>query len=205
MPPTQQAPVSASSILVLGDSLTEGFGVAKEKAFPAVLERLLKSSEKIESQVGASKGNAKEWRVINAGVSGATSASGLSRLRWHLRGEKPRILVLALGANDGLRGFSVAETEKNLDATIELARKNQLRVLLVGMQMPPNYGKSYRKEYQAVFERVAKRHKVNFLPFLLEGVAGDPKLNLKDGIHPNEVGHEKMADTVFKSLQRMLK
>jgi acyl-CoA thioesterase-1 len=180
----------AKKMILLGDSLTEGYGVAKEAAFPALLEKKIKA---------AGLG----WTVINAGISGSTSASGPSRIKWQLK-SKPDLVVLALGANDGLRGLDVKSMEKNLSETIELTQKENVRVILAGMQMPPNYGEKYTKDFAAVFPRVAKKYKIKEIPFLLEGVAADPKLNLPDGIHPNEKGHEVLAEAMFKALKDVL-
>lgn len=185
---------SASSaetvILCLGDSLTEGYGIAAEEAWPAVLETRLRE-----------QGQA--VRLVNAGVSGSTSASAVSRLRWHLK-SRPRIVILALGANDGLRGVSPAETQKNLSETIALARENGAKVLLAGMKMPPNYGLRYPRQFEAIFPALARQHQVPRVPFLLAGVAGDPAMNLADGIHPNPAGHRRMAETILPHLLPLL-
>lgn len=179
-------------ILALGDSLTEGYGIAPEDAYPEVLERLLK------------QGGQASIEVINAGISGSTSASAVGRLKWHLRA-KPDLVILALGANDGLRGLNLDETRKNLAATIELAKKNGIQVLLAGMQIPPNYGKEYTRKFEAMFPSLAAEYRVPLIPFLLQGVGGEPKLNLEDGIHPNEKGHQRLARNVLQSLTPLLK
>jgi acyl-CoA thioesterase-1 len=183
-------PVGAKTVVFLGDSLTEGHQLSKEEAYPALVEKELKKDYP-------------DLKVINGGVSGATSASGPKRLDWYLK-VKPDILVLALGANDGLRGLKMSETEKNLSAVIEKAQKNGIEVAFVGMKMPTNYGEAYRKEFEGVFLKVAKRYKLKTLPFLLEGVASKPELNLPDGIHPNPKGHEIMAKTMIKFLRPLL-
>ena len=177
-------------IVCLGDSLTEGYGIAPERAYPTLVERMLRD-----------RGYAA--RVVNAGISGSTSASAVSRLRWQLR-SRPEIVVIALGGNDGLRGVDVAATRANLSAAIELAQKSGARVLLAGMKLPPNYGPEYTAAFEAIFPALAKEHGVTLLPFLLEGVAADPALNLPDGIHPNERGAEIVARNVFASLLPML-
>ena len=185
-------PASAGTrILALGDSLTEGYGIAAEEAYPAKLAHLLR-------QAGL-----KEVEVLNAGISGSTSASAVSRLKWHLR-TKPYLLILALGANDGLRGKKVAELRKNLSDTIELAQKNGVRVILAGMQVPENMGRAYAREFAALFPELAAKYRLKLIPFLLEGVAGDPARNLPDKIHPNEKGHSIIADTVFRTLRPLL-
>lgn len=175
-------------IVALGDSLTEGYGLTKEDAYPALLqERLQRTYPGV--------------RIINAGVSGSTSASAESRLKWQLK-NKPNLLFLALGANDGLRGLSVDAMKKNLEKTIELAKTNKIHVILAGMKIPMNYGNDYRTKYEAVFGDLAKRHKVDYVPFLLDGVATNKDLNLPDGIHPNSAGYKIIADKllpVFKT------
>jgi acyl-CoA thioesterase-1 len=177
-------------IVCLGDSLTEGYGLAPERAFPSLVERMLRE-----------RGHS--VRVTNAGISGSTSASAVSRLRWQLR-SRPEIVVIALGGNDGLRGVDVAATRANLSAAIELAKESGARVLLAGMKLPPNYGREYTAAFEAMFPALAKQHGVALLPFLLEGVAADPALNLPDGIHPNERGAEIVARNVLTALLPML-
>ena len=177
-------------LIVLGDSLTEGYGVSKESAFPALLEVLIQKS-------------GKNWVVINAGISGSTTASGPSRLQWQLK-NKPDMMILALGANDGLRGLPLKETEKNLAKTIELAQKDNVKVIIAGMLLPPNYGEVYRKQFSEMYETLAKKYKTPKIKFLLEGVAGNSKLNQADGVHPNEKGHEVVAEVVFKSIKDQL-
>ena len=179
-----------TTILMLGDSLTEGTGIKKNQAYPYLVEQKLKAK-------GFSS-----IKVTNAGVSGSTSASALSRLKWHLR-STPDILLLALGANDGLRGLSTVQMKRNLAKTIELALGKGLRVVLAGMKMPPNYGAEYTREFEKVFYQLAKEYDIVFIPFLLEGVAGDPKLNSPDGLHPNERGHQIIAELVYKALLKL--
>ncbi|MFH1731789.1 MAG: GDSL-type esterase/lipase family protein, partial [Planctomycetota bacterium] len=133
------------------------------------------------------------------------SASGLSRLRWHLRETpRPAILVLALGPNDGLRGLSLDAMKKNLKAVIRLAVQSKMKVLLAGMKIPPNYGKDYTARFEAVFAELSREERVPLIPFLLDGVAADPKLNLPDGIHPNEEGYKIVGTTVLKHLLPLL-
>lgn len=183
-------PAFGKTILFLGDSLTEGYQLTKEEAYPALIETELKKKDP-------------SIKVINGGVSGATSASGLKRMDWYLKA-KPDLMLLALGANDGLRGLSVAQTEKNLSDVVEKAHERGITVIIAGMKMPTNMGEKYRKEFEGVFERVAKKYKLKLIPFLLEGVGGNPKLNLPDGIHPNPEGHKIMAKTVLKTLEPLL-
>ncbi len=174
------------TILVLGDSLTEGYRLGKEEAYAAVMERELKKPHP-------------DIKVINGGVSGSTSASAPKRLDWYLKA-KPDIMILALGANDGLRGIKVEETKKNLENVIVKAKDQGIKVIMAGMRMPPNYGKEYRESFDKIFPDLAKKHSLKLIPFLLQDVAGKPKLNLPDGIHPNPEGHKIMAKTVMKSL-----
>ena len=182
--------VEAKTVLFLGDSLTEGYQLDKEDAFPAVIESNLKKTHP-------------DLKVINGGVSGATSASGLKRLGWYVKA-KPDIIVLALGANDGLRGLKLAETEKNLSQVIEKAQSENIQIVLVGMKMPTNYGNPYRQDFEKLYPNLSKKYKLPLVPFLLEGVGGDPKLNIADGIHPNPEGHKVMAKTVQKVLEPLL-
>ncbi|OGH01656.1 MAG: hypothetical protein A2600_11865 [Candidatus Lambdaproteobacteria bacterium RIFOXYD1_FULL_56_27] len=171
-----------TKVLLLGDSLTAGFGVDPAQAYPVLVEAALK---------------AKGYSVVftNASVSGSTTASALGRLRWYLK-TKPDLLYLALGANDGLRGQSVEGMKENLAATIRLAQAQGIKVLLVGMKMPPNYGAAYTKAFGQVYPELAKEYQLPLLPFVLDGVAGKPELNQADGIHPNGQGHRQVAELV---------
>lgn len=183
-------PANTKKIIMLGDSLTEGLGVAKSSAYPALIEQKIKNDQK-------------NWVVVNAGISGSTSASGPSRMKWQLK-SKPNMVFLALGANDGLRGFKVSEIEKNLSESIEMAQKEKVTVVLGGMMMPPNYGDQYAKDFAALYPRLAKKYNLTLVPFILKGVAGDPALNLADGVHPNEKGYIIVADTIYSVLKGLL-
>jgi len=177
-------------IVALGDSLTAGLGVAVEEAYPALLQARL-----------AREGL--HYRVVNAGVSGDTTAGALRRLDWVLRA-RPTIVIVALGANDGLRGLPVGTMRDNLVAIITKLRASGARVMLAGMRLPPNYGADYTREFAAAFDAVARRTSVPLLPFLLEGVAGRAALNLPDGIHPNAAGQRQVAETVWRALRPLL-
>ncbi len=178
-------------IVALGDSLTAGLGVTPDQAWPALLgQRLAREGW--------------NYRVVNAGVSGDTTAGGLSRLPWVLRAE-PDLVVVALGANDGLRGQSVAAMRSNLAAIVERVRARGARVLLVGMRMPPNYGERYTREFAAAFADVARRASTAFVPFLLDGVAAVPALNQADGIHPNAEGHRIIAEKLWSHVMPLLR
>ena len=177
-------------VLALGDSLTAGYGLAQPDSFPSQLERILKKE-------GVAV------KIINAGVSGDTSAGGLARLEWSLVA-KPHAVVLALGANDGLRGLNPKTTFENLDAIVSSLRKKGIAVLLVGMKAPPNLGKSYGTEYDAIFPTIAKSHQIELYPFFLKGVVTNQEFNQKDGIHPNEAGVGVIARNILPYIQRMI-
>lgn len=177
----------AQTILFLGDSLTEGYRLSKEESYPSLVEEKLKLKHP-------------KVKVINGGVSGATTASGLKRLDWYLKA-KPDIMVLALGANDGLRGLKLEQTSKNLSQVIEKAQERGMKVILAGMKMPTNYGEPYRTNFEKIFTDLARKYKLRLIPFLLEGVGGNPKLNLPDGIHPNAQGYEVVAKNVLTVLE----
>lgn len=180
--------VKLMSVLFIGDSLTAGYGVSKEASYPNLVQQMF------------TRDLGRSIEVLNGSVSGSTTASGLSRLRWFLK-RKPDVLVLALGANDGLRGLSLEESKKNLNEIIETARSANIQVVLAGMLMPANYGEDYRTNFTAMYQELVNTHKLIFIPFLLEGVATIAELNQSDGIHPNEKGHEIMAKTVFDVLK----
>jgi len=183
----------AGRVVFLGDSLTAGYGLNVDDAYPALIQR------KIE-QAGLN------YQVVNAGVSGDTSAGGLRRVDWLLK-EPVAVLVLALGANDGLRGVSPEETEKNLIQIIEKVRAKDpaTKVLIAGMKLPANFGVDYVGKFTALYPNVAKKENATLVPFLLEGVGGSVDLNQADRIHPNEAGQKILADTVWKYLEPVLK
>lgn len=186
---------SAPKILCLGDSLTEGYGIETHQAWPSLLETSLKEN-------GFS-----DLNIINAGVSGAVSASGLSRLRWSLKAG-PDLVFIALGANDGLRGLPTGQMERNLDGLIQEALKvlgSPDKIIFAGMKVPPNYGLEYSKHFEEVYLKLADKHKIHFVPFLLEDVAGDKTLNLPDGIHPNARGHQIIATRLLPTFLKALK
>lgn len=180
-------------LLALGDSLTEGYGVPPEEAYPAELERLLRAEGfKVE--------------VRNHGHSGSTSSSVFSRLKWALdRAPRPQIVILAIGANDALRGLSLKRVAANLERCIELLQSVKIDIVLAGLQIPDNYGAEYAKNFAALYRSLAKKHKITFVPFLLEGVAGVEKLNLRDKIHPNAKGYKIVAANVFRHVVQLVK
>lgn len=181
---------AAPKVLFLGDSLTAGYGIDPEKAYPNLVKDILKK-------------DGIEIEVMNASISGSTSASAVSRLKWSLRG-KPDVMLLALGANDGLRGIKLHSTKENLKNAIKLAKSKGVKVILAGMQIPPNYGPEYTKEFQRMFPDLKKEEGVTLLPFLLKDVAGQRQYNIDDGIHPNEEGHKIIAKTVAPFIRKAL-
>lgn len=180
-------------IVFFGDSITAGYGLSTEQAFPALVQ------ERLDSMGMA-------YQVINAGLSGETSAGGLGRIDWILK-TKPDIFILELGGNDGLRGLSLDETEKNLTTMIEKVRGRNPDVVIfvAGMQIPPNLGQEYTERFQGLFAKVAKANNTKLIPFLLENVGGEPDLNLADGIHPNIEGHQIVAETVWANISKYLR
>lgn len=188
--PAPASPAAGPLVVFLGDSLTAGQGVEAEEAFPALLGRDLVAA-------------GIPIRPVNAGVSGDTTAGGLARLPWLLR-QKPDVMVVELGANDGLRGLSLEEMEGNLRQIVQKAQGGGARVLLLGMQIPPNYGPDYTKGFAAIYPRLAKELGVPLVPFLLEGVGGVRELNQGDGVHPTARGHVKVAATVRPYLEKMI-
>ena len=193
---TKAPPENSFKILILGDSLTEGYGILAKEAYPNLLEGKL--NQELAPQTGSA------YQVINGGITGATSSGGVSRIDWFLQAQ-PDFLILALGGNDGLRGVPVSETKENLSKILATADKNQIPALLAGMKIPPNYGLTYTSEFAQMYQDLAEHHNIPRIPFLLEGVGGDPKFNLPDRIHPNPAGHEIIAETVYQSLARQLK
>lgn len=185
-------PVAAARrIVILGDSLTAGLGLLDDQAYPSLLQSRLAAR-----QAG--------WQVVNAGVSGDTSAGGLRRLDWSIDGGAA-VVVIALGANDGLRGLPVADLRRNLDQAVQRAQAAGARVVLAGMQAPPNTGPEYTTAFQTVYPDIATARGATLVPFLLEGVAGVETLNQADGIHPNQAGARLVADTVWRALEPVVR
>jgi acyl-CoA thioesterase-1 len=192
-PATQGAdPVAAAKIVVLGDSLAAGLGVDPAEAFPALTQKKLEAAG---------------WndRVVNAGVSGDTSADGLGRIDWLLK-QRIDVLILELGGNDGLRGLPLASTQTNLQAIIDRVKQKypQAWIIIAGMQMPPNLGEEYHDAFQKLYPDLAAANHAALIPFLLAGVGGKPELNQPDHIHPNAEGHKIVAENVWKVLQPLL-
>jgi acyl-CoA thioesterase-1 len=177
-------------IVALGDSLTAGLGVAAEQAYPARLQHRL-------DEQGL------HYRVINAGVSGDTTAGGLRRVDWVLK-SRPDLVILELGANDGLRGLKLDETKANLERIIKRCQEASVTVILAGMKLPPNYGAEYTKGFEAIYPALAKQYRLTLMPFFLEGVAGSASLNQADGIHPTAEGYRIIADKVLETVKPLL-
>jgi len=179
---------AAPTVLVFGDSLSAAYGIPRESGWVSLLERRLPGH-----------------KLVNASVSGETTAGGLTRLPPVLAAHRPGIVILELGANDGLRGLSLQQTARNLEAMIDLVKKQGGEVLLVGMRLPPNYGPAYTRKFQELFEQVAKSRKVRLLPFLLAGMAERRDLYLPDGLHPDARAQPLLMDNVWRELKPMLK
>jgi acyl-CoA thioesterase-1 len=185
-------PGTPKRIVFFGDSLTAGYGVSPGQSFPALIKHRIDSLHL-------------PWQVVNAGVSGETSADGRSRIDWVLR-QPADIFVLELGANDGLRGIPVTGTTANLQAVIDAVRSKypNAKIILAGMQMPPSMGATYTNAFRNIFPTLATKNKCALIPFLLQNVGGIPSLNQPDGIHPNPAGHAIVADNVWRTLKPLL-
>jgi acyl-CoA thioesterase I len=179
------------TVVFLGDSLTAGLGLGEDQAYPALVGRALAE-------------RALPVRVVNAGVSGDTTAGGLARLDWLLT-QRPAVVFVALGANDGLRAQPLDAIERTLDEIVRRSRAAGARVALGGMRMPPNYGPEYTRGFEELYRRLAREHDLPFVPFLLEGVAADPALNQGDGIHPTAEGQQRIAALVLPVLEPLVR
>ena len=189
-PPVSRTEDSRPKIVCLGDSLTAGLGLLEAQSYPSLLQNKIDAA-------------GFQYEVVNAGVSGDTSAGGLRRLDWVLQ-EDVRVLIVALGANDGLRGLPVSEMKQNLARIIDGARERHVLVILAGMEAPPNYGAEYAASFRGVYRDLAREYRTPFVPFLLVRVAGESSLNQADGVHPNPAGAAIVADTVWSVLEPML-
>jgi acyl-CoA thioesterase I len=187
-----QATTTPKSILFFGDSLTAGYGLTPEEAFPALIENQLNNSSK-------------KVNVVNAGLSGETSAGGLSRIDWILK-QPIDIFVLELGGNDGLRGLPLDQTRKNLQGIIDKVKSKypNCKIVMAGMMVPPNMGKEYTEDFKKIYPELASKNKATLIPFLLDGVGGIEKLNQPDGIHPNAEGHQKIANNLTPVFTKLL-
>ena len=189
---TEVATNNTKSIFFFGDSLTAGLGIDTDEAFPAIIQRRIDSLQL-------------PYQVINAGLSGETTASGKNRVSWILN-QPIDVFVLELGANDGLRGIPITETKSNLQAIIDTVKEKnpKAQIILTGMQIPPNMGPEYTEEFKNVFPELADKNNIQLIPFLLENVGGIPELNQQDGIHPTAEGHQILAENVWVVLKQVL-
>jgi len=178
-------------IIAVGDSLTAGFGVAEEDAWPALLERKLFE-------------NGFRWQVVNAGISGETSSGTLSRIQW-IAAQKPRIVILETGANDGFRGIPVNVIQENINQAVEILQKEDIVVILAGMQIVQNLGHDYSSAFASIYPAIAEKRGCILIPFILDRVAADPTLNQADMIHPNEQGYRLITETVYPYVLKVLK
>jgi acyl-CoA thioesterase-1 len=190
MPAHSQTP-STKSIIVFGDSLSAAYGIPQHEGWVALLQQRL-SQQKIN------------YQVVNASISGETTSGGLSRFANMLKQQKPNIVLIELGANDGLRGLSAVETRNNLQAMILQAKKHGAKVLLIGMKIPPNYGLKYSRQFSENYQTLAKKHDAALVPFLLEGVAGKPDLMQADGLHPTAAAQPKILENIWPILVKIL-
>ena len=190
--PVVDSSAKKKTILFFGNSLTAGYGVDPSEAYPALIQRKIDSLHL-------------NYKVINAGVSGETSADGNSRIDWILK-QPVDIFVLELGGNDGLRGIPLSVTEKNLQSIIDKVKAKYpgVKIILEGIQIPPNMGPAYTSKFKEIYPRLASANNIELLPFLLKGVGGDPKLNQRDGIHPTAEGHKIVAENVWEVLKNDL-
>jgi acyl-CoA thioesterase-1 len=180
------------TIVAVGDSLTAGLGVDESAAYPALLQRKL-------------VGDGYHFNVVNAGVSGETSSGALSRIEWVISVLNPDIIILETGANDGLRGIDPDILEKNLDRIVSVIKANNIEVLLCGMKMLPNMGPEYSKAFTRVYPEIAQKHAIPLIPFFLEGVAGDPRFNQPDGLHPTAKGYRRIVDHIYPHVLKVIK
>ena len=199
--PLRAAEPTTKTLVCFGDSLTAGYGLesAATDAYPALLQ------DKLDALPPPAGAPAVRWRVVNAGLSGETTAGGARRIDWVLR-QPVDIFLLALGGNDGLRGIDPAVSQKNLQSIIDRVRDRYpaAKIVIAGMMMPPSMGQDYARAFAAVYPALAQKNQVTLLPFLLDGVGGQPALNQGDAIHPNPAGHARVAETVWSHLQPLL-
>jgi acyl-CoA thioesterase-1 len=186
-----RVPADAPLVAVLGDSLSAGIHLAEDEAFPAVVQTMLLK-------------NGVAFRLVNAGVSGDTTAGGLRRIDWLLK-QKPAIVIVELGGNDGLRGQSLEHMKTNLDGILTRIQSAGARALLIGMRIPTSYGEDYTEGFAAVYEELAEKHDCAFVPFFMQDIAGKPDFFLEDALHPNEKGHKLLAERLAPALEKMLR
>ena len=184
-------PTKSTTIMVYGDSLSAGYGLPQKTGWVSMLKTQLKKQQSV-------------YQIINASISGETTLGGLNRIEQALKRHHPNIVIVELGANDGLRGLPIKSIHDNLEAIVKACKQNKASILLVGMRLPPNYGAAYTKKFSAIYQQIAKRHELKLVPFLLAGFGGKPEYFQEDKMHPNKKAQEKILNNVWKILHKMI-
>ena len=188
---TAISPVESTTIMVYGDSLSAGYGLPQKTGWVSMLKTQLKKQQAV-------------YQIINASISGETTLGGLNRIEKALKRHHPNIVIVELGANDGLRGLPIKSIHDNLEAIVKACKQNKASILLVGMRLPPNYGTAYTKKFSAIYQQIAKRHELRLVPFLLAGFGDKPEYFQEDKMHPNKNAQEKILNNVWKVLHKMI-
>ena len=188
---TAISPAESTTIMVYGDSLSAGYGLPQKTGWVSMLEMQLKTQQSV-------------YQIINASISGETTLGGLNRIEQALKRHRPNIIIVELGANDGLRGLPIKSIHDNLEAIVKVCKQNKASILLIGMRLPPNYGATYTKKFSAIYQQIAKRHELRLVPFLLAGFGDKPEYFQEDKMRPNKKAQEKILNTVWKVLHKMI-
>ena len=188
---TAISPAESTTIMVYGDSLSAGYGLPQKTGWVSMLEMQLKTQQSV-------------YQIINASISGETTLGGLNRIEQALKRHHPNIVIVELGANDGLRGLPIKSIYDNLEAIVKACKQNKASILLVGMRLPPNYGATYTKKFSAIYQQIAKRHELRLVPFMLAGFGDKPEYFQEDKMHPNKNAQEKILNNVWKVLHKMI-
>ena len=188
---TDISPAEATTIMIYGDSLSAGYGLPQETGWVSMLKKQLKKQQSV-------------YQVINASISGETTLGGLNRIEQELKRYHPNIVIVELGANDGLRGMPIKTIHDNLEAIVKACKQNKASILLVGVRLPPNYGATYTQKFSAIYQQIAKRHELRLVPFLLAGFGDKPEYFQEDKMHPNKNAQEKILTNVWKVLHKMI-
>ena len=188
---TAISPAESTTIMVYGDSLSAGYGLPQKTGWVSMLEMKLKTQQSV-------------YQIINASISGETTLGGLNRIEQALKRHRPNIIIVELGANDGLRGLPIKSIHDNLEAIVKVCKQNKASILLVGMRLPPNYGATYTKKFSAIYQQIAKQHELRLVPFMLAGFGDKPEYFQEDKMHPNRNAPEKILNTVWKVLHEMI-
>jgi len=188
---TAISPAESTTIMVYGDSLSAGYGLPQKTGWVSMLEMQLKTQQSV-------------YQIINASISGETTLGGLNRIEQALKRHRPNIIIVELGANDGLRGLPIKSIHDNLEAIVKVCKQNKASILLVGMRLPPNYGATYTKRFSAIYQQIAKRHELRLVPFMLAGFGDKPEYFQEDNMHPNRNAQEKILNNVWKVLNEMI-